>query len=80
MGSFEVEVEVTLQPLQLQVHEEVPKVRRITHSSTRKEVSSKSKDKITVDLDLEEAKFSSKQPTVDNVLNPKSHLRMLMPK
>ena len=34
VGSLEVEAEVTLQPLQ--VHKEVLKVRRVTHSRTKK--------------------------------------------
>ena len=42
----------------------------MTHSSTRKTLSNKRKDIVTIDLDLIEAKFDYEQPMVDNVLEP----------
>ncbi len=54
----EVEVEVTSKSLQLQVPKEVPKFRRLTHSSTKKETPSKGKRTIAVDLDTTEKNTS----------------------
>lgn len=51
VGSPKVEAEVTSQPLQLQVHKEVPKVKRVTHSSAKKETPRKGKDTMIFDLD-----------------------------
>lgn len=81
VGSPEVEAKVTSQPLQLQVHKEVSKVKRLTRSSTKKETSSKGKDIVTIDLDLVETKSNPEQspssPMTDNTPDPQRLLESI---
>ena len=65
LGSVEVETEAIPRSLQLQVQVETPKAKRVTHSSSRKMLSSKSKDTVIVDLEAMEIKFES--PMAENV-------------
>ena len=63
-GQVEVEVKATSVSLQLQVQKEIPKLRRITRSSTRKASVIKSKVPETVDLET-----TGHSPMVDNTPN-----------
>ena len=46
-----MKVEITPKPLQLQVLEEVPKFKRVTHSGTKKATLSKEKEIVMIHLD-----------------------------
>lgn len=49
-GIVEVKAKVVPKPLQVQVQEGTPKTKRVTHSSTRKTLTTKIKGTIIVDL------------------------------
>ena len=59
----EARVEAIPKPLQVQVQEATPKIKRVTHSSMKKGSTIKSKSTITTDLEV-----AKDPPMVDNVL------------